>query len=204
MIIERFVFAAVLVIVTMASHVKAKELDFKLTADADVNLIDVDIEEAGALHDGGARGPRFETSKGEKLFRAIVIADVRADEQEVQARRPFYSRQKYRFSYNGPIGIVHVFQIKDVIRMPITVVNGGVVDFKIHFDATVPGLTYSSDGGEPVKIDRMAKLADLQEFGLVPQPFINNNSRSPRSVCLEQSPDPENPRIIICRRWSAQ
>lgn len=188
----------------LAAPTAAKTLEFDLEEGPGVGLVKVDIEEAGAVHQGGRTGPTFETGRGEKIFRAIITADVHVYENERQARLAYYDRfQLLKSGYvNGQPA--HIYRIRDVVRFPINVVNGGTVDFAIHFDATVPGLTFEDQRGEIVAIDRMTRLTDNQHFGISPKPFAGATSTSPRTVCLEQRPNPQNPMIIECVRWGPQ
>lgn len=184
-----------------ATLAAAKTLQFDLGEGPGVRLIDVDVEEAGAIYDGGPSGPTFETGRGEKTFRAIITADVLVYDQELEIRRNYYRRFQRLESGQNNYGIFHVYRIRDVVRFPIKVVDGGTVDFEIHFDAGVPGLTFKGPDGRIYAIDRMTRFSDNQNFGIIKPDFPGSNSISPRSVCLEQRPDPNNPMIVECVRW---
>ncbi len=182
----------------------AKTLNFNLGEGPGVKLVKVDIEESGTVYEGGRTGPTFETVRGEKLFRAIITADVQVNETERQARAAYYDHFHFLRSrfVNGQL--VNLYRIRDVVRFPITVVNGDTVDFEIHFDTSVPGLTFANKEGGPYAIDRIARFSDNQHFGFAPRAFDGANSTSPRTVCLEQRPDPQHPMIMECARWGSQ
>lgn len=196
-------FFSIFVAIFLGSAVYAKVLEFNLQDGPGVQLVDVDVEEKGAVYDGDKRGPRIEIGKGEKLFRVIVTADVHVYPQEFEIRKAYYQRFQNLGSGSGPNGVYHIFQIRDVVRIPISVENGGVVDFTIHFDPEVPGLTFSVDGEAPFAIDAMTRLSDNQHFGISPKPFANSDSNSSRSVCLEMRQDPDYPIIMECVRWGS-
>jgi hypothetical protein len=187
--------------IALTSPAAAKTLKFDLRNGPGVALVDVDVEEAGVVHDGGPTGPTFETGRGEKTFRAVIAADVLVYDQELAIHRNYYSRFQRRESGQNNYGIFHVYRIRDVVRFPINVVNGGTIDFAIHFQASVPGLTFEDSGGEVYSVDRVTRLGDRQDLGIIPPALPDNNSTAPGSVCLEQRPNPTNPIIMECVRW---
>jgi len=184
-----------------ATPAAAKTLQFDLGEGPGVRLVDVDVEEAGTIHDGGPSGPTFETGPGEKTFRAIITADILVYDQDRETRRAYYDRFQYLSSDQNNYGTFHAYRIRDVVRFPIKVVNGGTVEFEIHFDAGVPGLTFKGPDGQIYAIDRMTRFSDNQYFGIIKPDIPGSNSISPGSVCLEQRPDPNNPMIVECVRW---
>jgi len=194
----------IFVLLLIPGIVLAATVTFDLQSGPGVKLRKVDIEESGAVYRGNASGVKIEIGPGEKLFRAIITADVMAYQQEVNMRQAYYRRFTHLGSNRNRQGVYHVYQIRDVVRFPINVVNGGTVNFKIHFDPTVPGLTYEYPRGNIVAIDRMARLQDGQHFGIVPKPFTNNDSTSPRSRCVEWRNNPDYPMIRECARWETQ
>ncbi len=189
-----------LLILLMPTLVQAKTLVFDLRSGPGVVLQKVDVEESGAVYEGNRSGVTIETSRGEKIFRAIITADVEVYPQEVASRQAYYNR----FQFLGSGRNRHGYRIRDVVRIPINVVNGGTVDFKIHFDPLVPGLTYEHPNGGIVAIERMIRFQDNQHFGIIPPTFSGSGSTSPRSVCVEQRTNPQNPMIVECVRWENQ
>lgn len=184
-----------------AAPVDATMLIFDLKESPGVRLVKVDIEDSGAVYQGARTGPTFETSKGEKIFRAIITADVTISEAARQRRSRYFERFQLRGSAQVNGQLWHVYRIRDVVRFPINVLNGGTIDFGIHFVVDVPGLTFSYKDGLPFEIDRMIRFADNQHFGIIPKPFSGADSSSPRTVCLEQRPDPRFPMVMECVKW---
>lgn len=197
-----FILSILLVLTPCA--VQAKTLVFDLGAGDGVELRDVDIEEAGAVHDGGRTGTTIETTAGKKLFRVIVTADVVVSATELNARRAYFDRFQYLDSRRDHHGTRHKYRIRDVVRLPINVVDGGTVDMRVLFDPTIPALTVEGLDGRPQPIDRMAKMQDNQHFGIAPPPFTGSISSSPGSVCLEERPSEGSPMIVECVRWGSR
>ena len=199
-----FIMLFAILTLALAAPATAKTLDFSLREGPGVTLVKVDIEESGAVYEGGRTGPTFDTGRGEKIFRAIISAVVQVYENERQARDAYYAR--FQLLESGYINDqpVYFYRIRDVVRFPITVVNGGTVDFTIHFDPSVPGLTFATEDGGLYPIEGQTRLSDNQHFGISPRPFSGANSTSPRTVCLEQRPDPQHPMIMECVRWGPQ
>jgi len=185
-----------------ATNSMAATVDIHMEEDRNIRIIEFYADESGSVYQGSNREVEIPTRRGHKLIKLVVTARVVVYPHEYKQRQPYYDRfTLINETIDGSNRMYRVYEIKDVVRLSFELKSSALtVNKKLGFDYSTPALAFVSPNGRIEDYDRLVKLQDNMDFGIVQRPF-SGPSNSGASVCLEQRQNSDYPMIVECVRW---
>lgn len=180
----------------------AAVVNISLAEDDNVRIMDFYVDESGAIYRGQNKQVRIDTRKGYKLLKLVITARVVVYPYEYKQRQAYYDRfALINESIDRRNRLYRIYEIKDVVRLSFEFNKNTLeVNKKLGVDYSTPALALLGSNGNFENYDKLVKLQDNMDFGIVDRPF-SGPSNSGATICLEQKQNPDYPMIVECVKW---